>query len=578
MKVSLVSGTYNRIKSLQRMIGSVRKSVGTLEYEIVIVDVGSTDGSREWLREQPDVKLIEHPEPRGSATAFQDGFLHSTGEYVVTLNDDIKVNGNSVRVAAAFLDRFPDVGQVAFAHLYQNRPKTDPNRRVVQKAFGYVYGQCCMTRKWLGDLVGWCWSDEEHYVHYGWDNALSMKIWELGYRCVEHPDCSVTDWEIVDGIRKQFSDGMRDSRGVHPDTVRFMEVWKGRLPPPAQWIGNPYTQSKAARVVWLAKRGNLRTLRFKATMLRRQPMRHALIDVFARYGPARQVNRTDLVARLGQDGFQDAAMQIIADWKPDLVLAQVARDNSFTPQTFLRIRKRFPNVLLVNWEADPHVPLTPFHFEIARAADYHFTISPDLIPIYASKGVYNVGYWPIGVEDEYLADFPRGDFKWDVVFLGSRYPDDSYPLAKLRTEVVETFFHNPKISLGLWGFGWKDLGDIPYSGEAHAENADRYRRARLGLSISQVNTLEYYSSDRLYNIAATGCPPLVHRFKGMEEHGFVDGETCIVWNTIEEAVEKAQYYIEHEEERERIGAAARELMLRRHTWDRRVEEFFELIL
>ena len=58
--VSIVTGTYNRIDSLKRMVKSVRSSVGLgIPYELVIVEGGSTDGSLEWLRKQPDVVLIE---------------------------------------------------------------------------------------------------------------------------------------------------------------------------------------------------------------------------------------------------------------------------------------------------------------------------------------------------------------------------------------------------------------------------------------------------------------------------------------------------------------------------------------
>jgi len=571
--ISLVSGTYNRLKSLQAMIRSVRQSVGDLPYEIIIVDVGSTDGSREWLQSQEDVLLIEHEEPTGSAAAFQDGFSHAQGKYVVTLNDDIVVNDDTIRIAHDFLDRFPDVGQVAFAHMYQNRDNVDSQRRIVQKAFGYVYGQCCMTRKWLGDKVNWCWSDREKYVHYGWDNALSMKIWELGYRCVEHPECSVTDFEIEDVLRETFSKKMRDQRGHHTDTKLFTAVWKGRLPRPDRWI-----PASVDRILWLAARRQLRTLRFKATMLPGQPMRRAMIDAFAAYGPTWQVNRTTLVKKHGHQGFQRKALEIIDQWKPDLVLTQTARmHNAFLPGTFDEIRRRFPNVLLVNWEADPHVPLLPFHYQIAAAADFHFTISPDLIHDYERKGVYNVGFWPIGVEHEYLKERKRGPFSRDVVFLGSSYPNESYPEAKTRNDAVIALARSG-LSLGLYGHGWKKFKlSAQYSGEQHEENAQIYAESKLALSVSQVSTLQYYTSDRLYNICGPGCPALVHRFKGMEGHGFVDGETCIVWDTVKEMVEKAKWYIAHDTERERIGRNGRELILSRHTWPHRVEEFFRLI-
>ena len=96
-------------------------------------------------------------------------------------------------------------------------------------------------------------------------------------------------------------------------------------------------------------------------------------------------------------------------------------------------------------------------------------------------------------------------------------------------------------------------------------------RAKMTLSISQSAELWGYTSDRLYNITATGCPALVQRFAGMEQHGYIDGETCIAFASIPEMLDKARYYVAHDTERERIGAAGREMTHNRHTWERRLD-------
>ena len=63
----------------------------------------------------------------------------------------------------------------------------------------------------------------------------------------------------------------------------------------------------------------------------------------------------------------------------------------------------------------------------------------------------------------------------------------------------------------------------------------------------------------------------------MEEHGLVDGHSCIVWDTIGEMLQKAKYYVAHPQEREAIGQEGKRVLLARHTWDRRVESLFQLI-
>jgi len=72
MDISIVSGTYNRLPYLQKMVLSVRQSiVGVygLDYEIILVDGGSNDTTQEWCKIQSDIRLIEHGELRGAVAA-----------------------------------------------------------------------------------------------------------------------------------------------------------------------------------------------------------------------------------------------------------------------------------------------------------------------------------------------------------------------------------------------------------------------------------------------------------------------------------------------------------------------------
>ena len=59
IEISIVTGTYNRLKLLNNMVKSVRKSIGTgVPYEIIIVDGGSKDGTIQWCKDQSDVHRL----------------------------------------------------------------------------------------------------------------------------------------------------------------------------------------------------------------------------------------------------------------------------------------------------------------------------------------------------------------------------------------------------------------------------------------------------------------------------------------------------------------------------------------
>lgn len=573
--VSCVSGTVNRLPLLKKMVASVRKSVGSLNYEIIIVDNNSKDGTKKWLHQQKDVIYLNVGDPKGAATAFQMGFEHAQGEYIVTLNDDVEVQGDSIRRAHTFLEDNPGVGQVAFGHRYQRR-KGNKNQPRVQYAFGYLYAQCSMTRRWLGDAVGWCGLDEG-YVSYGWDNRLSLRIWELGHSVIAVKGCSVIDREANDALRHEYSEKPRQAEGgTHPDTKRFTQQWKGRLPKPDTWIRAPVD-----RVLYKAARGTLRTLRFKCMMHVNHPMRMTMIRAFGKYGPIKQVNWELEWQRCGPRGIQQRVAGIVKAFYPDLVLLQDhGRQSTKVEDAPRQIHKACPGTLVVNWDTDSHFPLSPLHYDIAKRCDLQLVISPTLFDDYIAHGVYNIGYWPTAPEQEYL-DARRvqyGDGP-DVVFLGSVYPRSNFPESHTRLQVVRELYRSD-LRTEFHGLGYKQLGiDARPTLERHQHNAGIYSKARMALSVSQASCLWGWTSNRLYNIMATSCPALVHYFEGMEEQGFIDGKTCIVWTTVDEALEKAKHYASpaHAQEREKIGRRGRRLVLSRHTWEHRVKGFFEMI-
>jgi glycosyltransferase involved in cell wall biosynthesis len=240
MDISIVSGTYNRIDSLKRMVRSVRKSLQYpvknlygFSYEIVLVDGGSNDGTQEWCKNQSDINLIEHGELKGAVKAFNDGAIAARGKWVILANDDIEFVENSIYESWLLVSDIENLGMGCF---YQNRDKKDWHVEgmpvvIDGEQANLPYGQVCIVPKWLGDKVGW-WGD---YLHtYGGDNELTSKIYELGFKVQPFVDCKIKDHEIDDGLRKINNiEGKKDPKAVlghHPDSFAWGKRWKkGRL-------------------------------------------------------------------------------------------------------------------------------------------------------------------------------------------------------------------------------------------------------------------------------------------------------------------------------------------------------------
>ena len=104
--VSVVVVTYDALPWLERCLDSVA------EYETIVVDNGSADGTVDLVREQyPDVKLIEQPN-LGLAAGWSRGIESASGRFILLLNADAWAVGNAVEQLAAFADEHPQAAMV----------------------------------------------------------------------------------------------------------------------------------------------------------------------------------------------------------------------------------------------------------------------------------------------------------------------------------------------------------------------------------------------------------------------------------------------------------------------------------
>ena len=93
--VSIVILNMNERHFLPTCLGSIRKMNFPYEYEIILVDNGSTDGSQEFVRKNfPHVKLIENKTNLGYAEGNNIGAKAAKGKYLMLLNNDTEVTKN----------------------------------------------------------------------------------------------------------------------------------------------------------------------------------------------------------------------------------------------------------------------------------------------------------------------------------------------------------------------------------------------------------------------------------------------------------------------------------------------------
>jgi len=178
--VSVVIPTFNRFLHLKRCVEAVRSNI-THPKEVIIVDGGSTDGTRKWLTAQTDLRVILETEREGAVRAFNKGFRAASGHYVMWLNDDAYPLPGAVEAAIEMIERpdLTDVGIVAFYHNWHSERNILDEVKHGGKTFrfchvrGYPYANFGLLRRSLLERVGYA---DERFYFFGFDPDLSLKV------------------------------------------------------------------------------------------------------------------------------------------------------------------------------------------------------------------------------------------------------------------------------------------------------------------------------------------------------------------------------------------------------------------
>jgi glycosyltransferase involved in cell wall biosynthesis len=204
-EISVVIPTYNRAPALRRNFAYVLafEDVG----EIVVVVDGSTDGTPELLAGFDDARLrvITHPERRGSQAARQTGVKAARGEWLLMLDDDC---GAFQDFARALLDaaRRCDADIVAAPWLHVG-PRADPReayakaRAAPSPRIGLNTSPSVVPNRDLATpfLPGNVLINRRVFERVSYDEGLTRTAWReetsfyldacaAGFRCVMTPD------------------------------------------------------------------------------------------------------------------------------------------------------------------------------------------------------------------------------------------------------------------------------------------------------------------------------------------------------------------------------------------------------
>lgn len=108
-QVNIVIVTWNACDYTKYCIDSIRRYTD-YPYYLTVVDNGSTDGTLDYLRSQPDIRVIANKENIGYGGAINQGFETEPTQFVCLMNNDIVVSPGWLETMIQTLLENPDIG------------------------------------------------------------------------------------------------------------------------------------------------------------------------------------------------------------------------------------------------------------------------------------------------------------------------------------------------------------------------------------------------------------------------------------------------------------------------------------
>jgi GT2 family glycosyltransferase len=209
-KISVIVLNWNGKHFLEVCLTALRHQTFS-DFETILVDNASTDGSAEYTRENfPEVRLVELDKNKGFAGGNNAGYEAASGEWIVLLNNDTEADLRWLEEIHKTAEENPRVGAIASKMLYfDERHRIDncgfslsrggmtidlgrgesdgPEWSSVRKVFGASAGAGAYKREMLEETG---FLDEELFIIYE-DVDLAFRARLYGYTCVLAPGAIV---------------------------------------------------------------------------------------------------------------------------------------------------------------------------------------------------------------------------------------------------------------------------------------------------------------------------------------------------------------------------------------------------
>ena len=194
-RVSVIVVNWNRLRELRRTLDYLARQRYP-DFETIVIDNGSTDGSREHLRCRDDFHLVELGENRGPASARNAGAQVASGAYLFFLDSDAHPTKTAFGKLVRRMEADPSIGVIG------GRVTNFETRGVDQWVYAQPYrthgarefetysfsAAGAMARAEAFHAAGGFWA--ELFI-YNEEVELSIRLFRGGYRALYSPEARV---------------------------------------------------------------------------------------------------------------------------------------------------------------------------------------------------------------------------------------------------------------------------------------------------------------------------------------------------------------------------------------------------
>lgn len=133
MKLSIIVPVYNEEKTILEVISNLEKLViPAISKEVIVVDDGSTDKTREKLKNIKSAKIIFHQKNQGKGAAVKTGISQASGDYIIIQDADLEYNPEYIKTL------MEPIKQKKTEVVYGTRLKRMPNLSGEEKTLQFL--------------------------------------------------------------------------------------------------------------------------------------------------------------------------------------------------------------------------------------------------------------------------------------------------------------------------------------------------------------------------------------------------------------------------------------------------------